>query len=57
VKTPSSGPSSPLRRLGFVLAIAGAASAFILALAVLAVLAATVGGPLLVQLGELMNGR
>lgn len=39
------------------MAITGVASVFIVALAVLAVLAASVGGPLLVQLGELMNGR
>lgn len=54
-------PTRPARRLlgrlGVALAIAVAASACIVALAVLAVLSAFVGGPLLVQLGELMNGR
>lgn len=56
-KTPSRGRSRPLRRLGVAVVTTLAIGLFVAALVVLATLAAIMVGPLLVQLGEFMNGR
>lgn len=48
---------APLRRAGAVLALVVGASAFVLLLAVLAVGAAFLGGPALVELARSISGR
>jgi hypothetical protein len=57
VKTPSSGPRAVLRRAGSLLVNLVGASAFALLLVVLALGAAILGGPLLVELVLLLSGR
>lgn len=57
MKTPSSAPRRLLRRAGACLAILVGASAFLCLLAVLALGAAFLGGPALVELGLTLSGR
>lgn len=57
MKTPSNGRRRLLGRLGALVATVMAASAFVTALAALALFSAAFGGPALVQLAEWISGR
>jgi hypothetical protein len=57
VKTPSSGPSRLLRRLGAVVGLTVAGGACLALLAALGLMACLLGGPAFVELLQTLHGR
>lgn len=57
MKTPSSGPSRLLRRLGAAVGLAVAGVAFLAFLAIVGLVACLVGGPAFIELLQTLHGR